>query len=478
MVKPAKNGLLANFFNSDNVANIKGIRWQNLPYFLIWLIYYAWIVAFSTWWTASPLSENLFGTGVRELLHSLNLLSSAVFVLFIKKEWYIQTARIGAALIVAGMIVYRVTQNAYLQLASSALLGIFFGIVNISILMPFVFVLNNTEKFFAVAGSFALVNLLSLLQENGVLQGSGGIIVSFVTLLLALSMTLFFKSGCIPADLEQTADTPKIKPRAYWTLFFNCLFVILCKGAGKGILNRTAESSCYPLLLWYCIGGLAGCLLFIAIFILVKKIMAILWNIAFACLAVGLFCNAFALETPELVTVFAFLLGVGNTIGMINVYYLLGVIGKKYNSILYVRHSIILIGICGGISGIVVGRVLNNSTSTSPMSIATSFVSVGIITLFLILSPVLSQTKEGDEWTKDINRMEVNNDSAQAFKKYQLSKRETEVCRLLLQGYTLRQISVMLSIAYPTANTYCTSVYRKLNINSRTELLLMFKDEH
>ena len=79
-------------------------------------------------------------------------------------------------------------------------------------------------------------------------------------------------------------------------------------------------------------------------------------------------------------------------------------------------------------------------------------------------------------WTEDAEKSEVDNEQLFLFKKYKLSKRETDVCKLLLQGYTMRQISGILSLAYPTVNTYCTSMYRKLNINSRTELLLMFKD--
>jgi DNA-binding CsgD family transcriptional regulator len=57
-----------------------------------------------------------------------------------------------------------------------------------------------------------------------------------------------------------------------------------------------------------------------------------------------------------------------------------------------------------------------------------------------------------------------------------MSNREIEVCKLLLQGYTMRQISGILSIAYPTVNTYCTSIYRKTNVNSRTELAQVFKE--
>ena len=57
-----------------------------------------------------------------------------------------------------------------------------------------------------------------------------------------------------------------------------------------------------------------------------------------------------------------------------------------------------------------------------------------------------------------------------------LTPAEMEVCTLLLEGYTLRQIAAMLSKAYATINTYCTSIYRKLNVNSRVELLLLLQE--
>lgn len=57
-----------------------------------------------------------------------------------------------------------------------------------------------------------------------------------------------------------------------------------------------------------------------------------------------------------------------------------------------------------------------------------------------------------------------------------LTPKETEVCVLLLNGLTMRQISGALGIAYSTVNTYCTSIYRKLGINSKTELLVMFSE--
>lgn len=184
---------------------------------------------------------------------------------------------------------------------------------------------------------------------------------------------------------------------------------------------------------------------------------------------------AFSTKSPDLSIGFAIFLGIGSTIGMINMYYILGVVGKKYDSIKYVRYSIVYIGLCGGVAGVVVGNLVN-SVNAFDLALISSVASAAVMLILLILSPVLTSTHYAEEWVQDSEHIDIDNDKLFIFKQYKLTNREIEVCKLLLQGYTLRQISAMMNIAYSTVNTYCTAIYRKLNINSRTELLLMFKD--
>ena len=130
---------------------------------------------------------------------------------------------------------------------------------------------------------------------------------------------------------------------------------------------------------------------------------------------------------------------------------------------------------CGGISGVVIGNVIS-SIDTVQFSIIASIVTTAFLLIFLILSPSLVKAQQYNDWVKDAGRSEIDNRKKDLFVGYHLSKREIEVCKLLLEGYTLRQISGILSIAYSTVNTYCTAVYRKLTINSRAELIILFKD--
>lgn len=461
------------------VVSPKGLKRHNLPYIFIWIIYYAWVVAFATWWTASPLTENVFGSSLRSLMHSINLISSAIFIVIIKKEWFVRMAQIGAVLIIAGMSVFLTTSSVPVQMVSAVIISISLGCVNISILMPFVFLLSNTEKLYAVVGSNLLISLISLFQNSSFghsLNSHDYLIISFVIVIIALSAILFFKKSSITDDfLELSTHIPKIPPRIYITLLFNGAFAVLGKGVGTGILNITAENFGNPVIIWYYIGGLAGCIIYFSLYAFTPKAFIFLGNISFAFVSVGLLCNSFISQASGMAIAFALLLGIGNTIGMINMYYIIGVIGKKYNSMRYLKMSIIIIGICGGVSGVVVGNLIQ-SINTAEIALIASIVTVSVLMFFMILSPLLAQEKYYSDWARDSEMEEIDNDQLYLFKKYQLSKREIEVCKLLLQGYTLRQISSMLSISYSTVNTYCTCAYRKLNINSRTELMILFKE--
>ena len=170
----------------------------------------------------------------------------------------------------------------------------------------------------------------------------------------------------------------------------------------------------------------------------------------------------------------ALLLGLGSTMGMINMYYVLGVIGKKYQSYSYVKISVVIIGCVGGITGVVLGKWGTSYPGSIALVVAAA--SSVVIILLLMFSPMLSRTYFKEKWAEDSQKPEVDNDHAYLFAQYSLSKRETEVCRLLLEGYTLRQISGVLGLSYATINTYQTGLYRKLGINSKTELLLTFRD--
>lgn len=57
-----------------------------------------------------------------------------------------------------------------------------------------------------------------------------------------------------------------------------------------------------------------------------------------------------------------------------------------------------------------------------------------------------------------------------------LTPREREVYHLLLQGYTLKESAKLLSLKYSTVNTHMTGIYRKLEVSSRAEFIINYRD--
>jgi DNA-binding CsgD family transcriptional regulator len=62
------------------------------------------------------------------------------------------------------------------------------------------------------------------------------------------------------------------------------------------------------------------------------------------------------------------------------------------------------------------------------------------------------------------------------FQNYNISPREQEVIRLILQGYSNQQIGDTLFISLSTVKKHVTNIYQKLEIKSRYELITLFKD--
>ncbi len=63
------------------------------------------------------------------------------------------------------------------------------------------------------------------------------------------------------------------------------------------------------------------------------------------------------------------------------------------------------------------------------------------------------------------------------FGEHLLSIREREVAILIIKGYSLKSIAELLQVAFGTVKVHCKNMYKKLDINSQSELFSLFIDE-
>ena len=463
------------------VVNLKGIRRQNVPYIWAWVLYYAWVVAFTVWWTAVPGAEMVFNLEIRGIIHTANMLSSTICVLLLKKEYFAKSARIGAISVLLMLGLFFVVSDPTMKTIAAVLLGMALGCVNISVLFPFVFLMNNTEKLCAIVLGHTLSNVFPLLPGNP--GRNAETVLTAGILHVALFAVVFFKSEHLKSDsYERLNIQHDVRPAMILTLAASTLGAILFLGVGKAVLNIYVVPSGDTVLIWYFLGGISGSLLYALIFTLPRIASYLALSLPFGCLSIGLLCNAFTDRIPGMATAFGLLLGMGTSMGMSTVYYVLGVAGKKYSSILYVRLSIPIIGICGGVSGVVIGNWVDGTEQVIPISIVFTIVSSAAVIVVLVFSSTISRICFDDAWAGDVMLPEVvglqqTADSAKEidiFGGIHLTPREKEVCELLLKSLSIRQISAELGLAFATVNGYYRSLYRKLDISSKAELFMLF----
>jgi len=59
-----------------------------------------------------------------------------------------------------------------------------------------------------------------------------------------------------------------------------------------------------------------------------------------------------------------------------------------------------------------------------------------------------------------------------------LTKREIEVCRAIIHGYTYREMAEYLNMAGSTAKKHILNIYKKLHVNSKVEFIKKAMDEN
>ena len=180
----------------------------------------------------------------------------------------------------------------------------------------------------------------------------------------------------------------------------------------------------------------------------------------------------FFFDNQASVMIAGLFLGVSHSLGLLSLYYVLGVYTKKYQNSRFYYVGVFLSALGYSLSLFLVTAFPLDPTTNGRLWA----VALVLIPLFLLCSALFFlHDRFDEEWVDDLKRSEVTlTDSLTAFfEESGLTKREKEVARLLLEGMTLRQIGAELGLSYPTINTYQNSIYHKLMISSRVELLLV-----
>jgi len=462
-------------FDYGGILSIKSITLENLPFSLSWIFVLLWLDTFAVQYGAFKLQTEIYGITVGDMYAYVYATVAAVIIFFLEGANYLRYTVYGAFAAVAGLIAFILfpgTGITFILLVISAL-GV--GLFAASSCYIFFMVLNNTEKFYSMVVVFSIARLMLLIKPYTNI-GTLDLVVNKgipVALLFGLLIcTVFFKTDTT-ISFKQSKKS-KIPIGAYSVLFIVLVVFIINEGVVPAVLKTAKGIAVQDIDRLYTAGAIAGVIILIIFQPVLKRSIWYMWNFSFSILTLGFIINIFTYLNVEIFRISAVLYGCAYATAYINIYYMTGIMAKKYQSLKFLRIGVLTAAVSGILSYIVSSAVV--AADSDVASAVSALISITVILVIFILSPLFVRELYMAEWMDDMYRIDVEyGDRLTAkLKEFGLSPREMEVCMLLLEGNTMRQTAAALSLAYPTVNTYCVSLYRKLNINSRTELIVKF----
>lgn len=458
------------FQRSGAVLNLRSIRREALPYFFGWIVIFTWLYCYFLPNGSLLFLDDASQTGYESSTY-IWLIICPLITTFSKGSYYVPKTMYSVMVALGSFIGLMFFEIEGTTLGLQIIMAVCVGHIFASCGYGFFMILNNAEKFYSMV--FGILLPKALLHLNPLVSKQLRLIEypEFILLCCLLSMLVctvfFYKEKAFIPNVEK-----KPFPKKAWSLMA-MVFLMLAFNDVIAPLTLFGMKVAFgqPLELWYFGGIVVGMLLVLLLQKRLKFNICLMLNLSMALLAMGFVISTVAKDYPAAVLFTAVCFGMAYSIGMVNIYYLAGFMTKKLQNITFYRAGIVFSAACYFYG---YGR-MQVFANILPIS---SILSVCVVILFFILSPLFLRLLYDGEWIDDSYRQDVTFESRlrAKLKDLKLSPKETEVCELLLRGYTLRQTAAMLGIAYPTANTYCTSLYRKLKINSRTELTLLFKE--
>ncbi|GAB1477063.1 hypothetical protein MASR2M70_18990 [Bacillota bacterium] len=334
----------------------------------------------------------------------------------------------------------------------------------------FVFMQNNAERFFGCTLMLLSIDLAEIAAEyisiSYIAQRSIAFAIVFA---LCICMYLSKNEDFIGAGSKEIKS---YDPSIWLVLFlFFSYFAIRISGFYAPAFRHPEN------------GWLWGVLAFIllACFIVLQ--------VAFK-RSIWTFCNVFFIASimshvmwyaniPQAAYLFSELKEVGLLISL----YLLGCITNKFCD--FPMHKILIILCMAVIGTLYIGiDALHTVIGTETIAVITT---AALFIVFLLLSPAFSQHLFFADWSKEFRQISMSplhSEAAEAgatglgrppnLDDSNLSPREKQVVLLLLRGMTLRQVAPELGLTVSTVSTYSKTIYKKLGINSRAELFILF----
>lgn len=412
----------------------------------------------------------LFGFAHTTITFLAFALGAIIMFAFSNEKNISALSKISAIITAVGFVPWLFLPDGYLSLACDVVFMAGVGGCLSCSSFSFVFMLNNAERFFGSTLMLLLIDLVELSAEY----------ISIPTIIQKIFALVVITAICICMYSTKSKDFHGAGNKAVrkfdlsiWLVLFLFLsyFAIRITGFYASAFQHPPNS-----LLW----GILAFALIICCIILQVVFKRSVWTM----------CNVFFIASimshlmwytklPEAAYVFSEL----KEVGLLIIFYLVGCVTNKFCDFRMHKYLTLL---CMSVIGILyIGiDVLHMTMPTESIAVITASV---LFVVFLLLSPAFSQHLFFASWSKEFRQINMaplvdgtlqsrtaQHNQTPSLDDTNLSPREKQVVLLLLQGMTLRQVAPELGLTVSTVSTYSKAIYKKLGINSRAELFILF----
>jgi len=458
---------LHNLWSAQEMLALRNIRKDYLQYFFAFPLAMAFI----------NIQDFVVddGIGVFGLAHTtitfLAFALGAIVMFAFSNERNIAAISKASALITAiGFVTWLFLHDGYLSLACDIVFMAGVGGCLSSSSFSFVFMLNNAERFFGSTFIILFIDLVEL--SAGFISIPPIVLKTFALITIAALCVCMYLSKSKDYHGTENTAIKKIDPSIWLVLFiFFSYFAIRITGFYAPAFQHPSNAWLWGIL------ALALILCCIILQVVFKRSIWTMCNVFF--IASIMSYLMWYIKLPKAAYLFSEL----KEVGLLITFYLLGCVTNKFCDFRMHKRFVLL---CMAIIGILyVGiDVLHMTMPTQSVAVITAAI---LFIVFLLLSPAFSQYLFFANWSKEFRQINMSSlvDSTMqtnaaeqkqtpSLDDTNLSPREKQVVLLLLQGMTLRQVAPELGLTVSTVSTYSKAIYKKLGINSRAELFLLF----
>ena len=441
------------------------------PARLFYVLAYSFELLFYAYYTTFlPTNTKLFGVGASMLMYIGHILMSLVIMLLWSAKFK-RLINISVAVTLFGFAAGFFLPDGMPKLLFAVITMAGLGGCVTSARCGFAFAANNTERLlgvvFALAGR-AVMNFLNAAFPGGSFWHS---------VLFTRVLPVIFLAGlaiCLlrfrEADMEvKEKATSEDKRGMYWALVIFVAFFAL-----DGYTRFMDTEGYAHEALMYGIGKVIAIVLFVLVLVRLKKNIWHIWNLFF-CLSIVVAVLSGFFHSPVLNAPVHILLG-AYEIGWVAALYLLGCAQRRFASYKLLKQSTAIFVIVSPLTTL--SDELAETLFPEHIAVITLIYVLLFAVAFFMASPVIHKHLFSAAWMDDLHNVDMTL-CAEEFKKagqinkenaLGLTPREMEVFALLLTDMSFKQIAAALKISDNTIRFHSKNLYRKLNVQSRTEL--------